>query len=85
MASREAAKEQNIRGYYTELNKHVLAEEFDKAVKSANKSEAREITFCATLTEFPVQFQFSASLPKRSKQQHAKWSPSFTCPSSMKL
>lgn len=39
MTSREAIKEQNIRQYYTELNKLAQAEEYDKAIKSANKSE----------------------------------------------
>lgn len=39
MATREAAREQNIRAHYTELNKHIQAEEFDKAIKAANKSE----------------------------------------------
>lgn len=40
MSSREAARDQNLRAYYTELNKYIQAEEFDKAIKSANKSEA---------------------------------------------
>ena len=33
------SKEQSIRQYYTELNKFGSAGEYDKAVKSANKSE----------------------------------------------
>lgn len=47
MTSREAARDQNLRAYYTELNKYIQAEEFDKAIKSTNKSKAREITFLA--------------------------------------
>lgn len=43
MANREAIKEQNIRHYYTEVNKHVKAGESEKIIKSANKS--REIRF----------------------------------------
>jgi hypothetical protein len=39
MANREALKEQNIRQYYTEVNKFGQAGEYDKAIKSANKSE----------------------------------------------
>lgn len=39
MTSREAQKEQNIRQYYTELNKFGQAGEYEKAVKAANKSE----------------------------------------------
>lgn len=39
MTSREAIKEQNIRQYYTEVNKFGQAGEYDKAIKSANKSE----------------------------------------------
>lgn len=39
MASREAVKEQNIRQYYTEVNKFGQAGEYDKAIKAANKSE----------------------------------------------
>lgn len=39
MASREMLKEQNIRQYYTEVNKFGQAGEFDKAIKAANKSE----------------------------------------------
>lgn len=41
MSSREANKEATIRQYYTELNKHIQNEEFDKAVKSANKSNKK--------------------------------------------
>lgn len=65
MSSREAARDQNLRAYYTELNKYIQADEFDKAIKSANKSEAREITFCATFSKFYVHLQFSASHRKR--------------------
>lgn len=39
MTSREALKEQNIRQYYTEINKYGHAGEYEKAVKSANKSK----------------------------------------------
>lgn len=39
MASREAIKEQNIKSYYTEINKFVQAGEYEKVIKSANKSE----------------------------------------------
>lgn len=74
MSSREAARDQNLRAYYTELNKFIQAEEFDKAVKSANKSEARALTFRVKLSKFIVQLQFSASHRKRSKLQHAKLS-----------
>lgn len=37
--SREANKEAQIRQLYTELNKHGQAGEFEKAIKSANKSK----------------------------------------------
>lgn len=39
MTSREALKEQNIRQYYTEVNKFGQAGEYEKAIKSANKSK----------------------------------------------
>lgn len=39
MASREAIKEQNIRAYYTEINKFIQSGEYEKVIKSANKSE----------------------------------------------
>jgi hypothetical protein len=39
MTSREAQKEQNIRQYYTEVNKFGQAGEYEKAIKSANKSK----------------------------------------------
>lgn len=45
MASREAIKEQNIRQYYTEVNKFVQAGEYEKVIKSANKSKKIENKF----------------------------------------
>jgi hypothetical protein len=38
MTSREDQKKQTIRQYYTEINKFGQAEEYEKAIKSANKS-----------------------------------------------
>lgn len=52
MASREAQKELNIRQYYTELNKFGQAGEYEKAVKSANKSEK---TFCFNLLKLKIK------------------------------
>lgn len=43
MTSREQQREQNIRQFYTELNKFGQAGEYEKAVKSANKSEILKI------------------------------------------
>lgn len=55
MASREAVKEQNIRQYYTEVNKFGQAGEYEKAIKSANKSEKSNIL---TFNDFSNQFLF---------------------------
>lgn len=43
--SREAVKEQNIRQYYTELNKCCQNGEYEKAIKSANKSKINLIYY----------------------------------------
>lgn len=43
MASREQIKEQNIKSYYTEINKFIQAGEYDKVIKSANKSKLIQI------------------------------------------
>lgn len=52
MSSREAAKEQNIRQYYTEVSKFGQAGEYDKAIKSANKSNSTLITFAIFKFDF---------------------------------
>jgi hypothetical protein len=55
MANREAIKEQNIRQYYTEVNKFVQAGEYEKVIKSANKSEKNDflnLTFSSSYLNF---------------------------------
>lgn len=44
MANWETIKEQNIRQYYTEVNKFVQAGEYEKIIKSTNKSEKNHIS-----------------------------------------
>lgn len=39
MASREEQKKQNIKNYYAEVHKYCQSNEYEKVIKSANKSE----------------------------------------------
>lgn len=71
MSSREDQKKQTIRQYYTEVNKFGQAGEYEKAIKSANKSKKlpKQINLAQVLTFFFVPSVLSIALDETKAAQ----------------
>lgn len=85
MSKGPASKEQQIKVLYSELNKLGQNGEYEKAIKTANRSKfaihvAHRVTTSSSII-YHLYLQSWAWIPRRHSRNSASWCPSFRSPS----